>query len=71
MGARRPEGREANIDALTDAQLRPLAFMLTGGEVADCTVGAPLLEQLPDCEIVHADMGYDANAIRRQVENAA
>jgi hypothetical protein len=27
-----------------------------------------LLEQLPDCDILHADKGYDANAIRRQVE---
>jgi hypothetical protein len=42
--------------------------MLTGGQVADCTAGALLLEQLPDCDILHADKGYDANAIRRQVE---
>jgi hypothetical protein len=63
-----PKGREANIHALTDAQSRPLAFMLTGGQVADCTAGARLLEQLPDCEITHADKGDDANAIRRQLE---
>jgi transposase len=43
--------------------------MLTGGQVADCTAGAALLERLPDCEIVHGDKGYDANAIRRQVED--
>jgi transposase len=42
--------------------------MLTGGQVADCTAGAALLEQLPDCEILQGDKGYDANAIRRQVE---
>lgn len=42
--------------------------MLTGGNVADCTAGAMLLERLPDCEILHGDKGYDANAIRRQVE---
>ena len=42
--------------------------MLTGGQVADCTAGAALLERLPDCDILHADKGYDANAIRRQVE---
>jgi hypothetical protein len=46
-----PKDREANIHALTDAQSRPLAFMLTGGHVADCTASARLLEQLPDCEI--------------------
>jgi transposase len=43
--------------------------MLTGGQVADCTAGATLLEQLPDCDILHADKGYDANAIRHQVED--
>jgi IS5 family transposase len=39
--------------------------MLTGGNVADCTAGAALLERLPECEILHGDRGYDANAIRR------
>ena len=41
--------------------------MLTGGQVADCTAGAKLLEQLPDCDFLHADKGYDSNAIRQQV----
>jgi transposase len=43
--------------------------MLTGGQVADCTAGAALLDRLPDCDVLHADKGYDANAIRRQVED--
>lgn len=43
--------------------------MLSGGHVADCTAGAALLEHLPACDILHADKGYDANAIRRQVED--
>lgn len=30
--------------------------------------GAALLELLPACDILHVDKGYDANAIRRQVE---
>src|SRR3954466_13933746 len=42
--------------------------MLTGGQVADCTAGEALLERLPDCDILHADKGYDANAISQQVE---
>ncbi len=42
--------------------------MLTGGQVADCTAGAALNARLPDCQILHADKGYDANAIRRSVE---
>lgn len=61
-------GRTTKIHALTDAQCRPLAFMLTGGQIADCTAGAMLLEQLPERDILHADKGYDANALRRQVE---
>eukprot|EP01036_Dinobryon_divergens_P021249 gene21249-29180_t len=42
--------------------------MITGGQVADCSAGAALLERLPECDILHADKGYDANAIRRQIE---
>src|SRR5436305_7246593 len=60
--------RTTKIHALTDTQCRPFAFMLTGGQVADCTAGEVLLERLPDCDILHADKGYDANAIRQQVE---
>ena len=41
--------------------------MLTGGQVADCTAGSKLLEQLPDCKIVHADKGYDADGICRHI----
>ena len=44
--------------------------MLTGGQVADCTAGAELLARLPPCQILHADKGYDSNAIRSQVEQA-
>lgn len=42
--------------------------MLAGGQVADRPAGALLLERLPDCDILHADKGYDADAIRRKVE---
>ena len=41
---------------------------MTGGQAADCTAGALLLERLPACRILHADKGYDSDAIRRQVE---
>ena len=61
-------GRTTKIHALTDAECRPLSFTLTGGQVADCRAGAELLARLPPCEILHADKGYDSNAIRRQVE---
>jgi hypothetical protein len=43
--------------------------VLTGGQVADCTAGLLLLERLPACHLLlHADKGYDSDAIRRQVE---
>ena len=42
--------------------------MLTGGQVADCTAGAQLLERLPPCRILHGDKGYDTNAISHQIE---
>ena len=42
--------------------------MLTGGQVADCTAGELLLEQMPHASMLHGDKGYDSNAIRRQVE---
>ena len=61
-------GRTTKIHALTDQFCRPIAFLLTGGQVADCTAGTRLLEQLPACRILHADKGYDTDAIRRQVE---
>jgi hypothetical protein len=54
---------------LTDARCRHVAFMLTGGSVADCTAGAELLSKMPACVILHGDKGYDSDAIRRQVEN--
>jgi transposase len=61
-------GRTTKIHALTDAECRPIAFLLTGGQVADCTAGAVLLEEMPRSAILHADKGYDSDAIRRQVE---
>ena len=42
--------------------------MLTGGQVADCTAGDLLLEQMPSSPILHGDKGYDSNAIRRKIE---
>src|SRR3954451_13153500 len=60
-------GRTTKIHALTDRLCRPIAFLLTGGHVADCTAGALLLEQLPAARILHADKGYDSDAIRRQI----
>ena len=61
-------GRTTKIHTLTDAECRPVAFLLTGGQIADCTAGAVLLEEMPRSAILHGDKGYDSDAIRRQVE---
>ena len=64
--ARSRGGRTTKIHALTDAQCRPVAFMLTGGNVADCTAGAETccrtMRRLR--RLLHGDKGYDSDAIR-------
>ena len=61
-------GRTTKIHALTDRLCRPIAFLLTGGQVADCKAGLVLLERMPTCKVLHANKGYDTDAIRRQTE---
>src|SRR5579883_973402 len=60
-------GRTTKIHALTDEHCRPLAFLITGGNVADCTAAATLLDRLPKCAVVSGDKGYDAYALRKQI----
>jgi transposase len=47
---------------------RPITFLLTGGQVADCTAADLLLERMPKSPILLGDKGYDSNAIRHKVE---
>ena len=54
---------------MSDAQCRPVAFLLTGGQVADCTAADALLDLLPQSTILLGDKGYDSDAIRRKVED--
>jgi transposase len=62
-------GRTTKIHALTDHVCRPVAFLLTGGQVADCTAADTLLEQMPPATIVHGDKGYDSNAVRQKIKS--
>lgn len=62
-------GRTTKIHALTDTLCRSLAFLLTGGQVADCTAADTLLDALPQTDILHGDKGYDSNAVRRKIES--
>src|SRR5687768_1790740 len=66
LGAR--GGRSTKIHALTDDLCRPIAFMLTGRQVADCEAAKHLLELLPAARVLHGDKGYDTDLIRRRVE---
>lgn len=61
-------GRTTKIHALTDTACRPIAFLLTGGQVAGCTAADQLLDQLTAADLVHGDKGYDTNAVRRKIE---
>jgi transposase len=54
---------------LTDGFCRPLAFLLTGGQVADCIAADTLLELMPATALLQGDKGYDSDAVRRKIES--
>jgi transposase len=56
--------RTTKIHVLIDLAGRPLAFRLTGGNVADITVAAPLLEGAAASARLIGDKGYDADHLR-------
>lgn len=62
-------GRTTKIHALIDAQGRPLAFRLTGGNVADIDVAAPLLCGTAPSAWLIGDKGYDADHLRTLLES--
>ncbi|NPU26848.1 IS5 family transposase [Bradyrhizobium sp. LMG 8443] len=61
-------GRNSKLHALTDGEGRPLRFLLTGGQVADCRAVDVLLNDLAAGTIVLGDKAYDSNAIRDLIE---
>jgi transposase len=52
---------------LADALGRPLRFVVTGGQVNDCTQADRLLENV-ETEHVIADKGYDSEGVLRKIE---
>jgi transposase len=60
---RSPGGLTTKIHALVDARGRPLCFLLTPGQAADCRQAPALLEG-PAFEQLIGDRGYDTNALR-------
>jgi transposase len=55
------------IHLLSNALGQPLDFVVTAGQVADCTQALPLLGERK-AEAVLADKGYDADAIVPRIE---
>lgn len=59
-------GLNTKIHAIVGKDLRPVAFLLSAGNVDDCTEAVPLLKLLPglkDCDIL-ADKAYGTKEIR-------
>jgi transposase len=54
---------------LIDHAGRPLAFRLTGGNIADITVAAPLLCQRAPSAWLIDDKGYDADHLRALLDS--
>jgi len=56
-------GFSCKVHAVCDAHGLPLKFILTGGQVADCTQAIPLLENV-NADAALADKAYDTNELR-------
>jgi transposase len=57
------------IHTLTDAQGRPLRFILTGGQAHDSTAAADLLAGHTTTAVI-ADKAYDSNQLRELIGDA-
>ena len=61
-------GNTTKIHLAVDAYGLPIEFLITGGEVNDCTAAPELIAKLPHAEVIVADKGYDSERIREQIE---
>jgi len=62
-------GLTTKIHTLTDAQGRPLRFILTAGQAHDCTTAAELLANRAPAGVI-ADKAYDTNDLRELIAAA-
>ena len=62
-------GLTTKIHTLTDAQGRPLRFILTAGQAHDCTTAAELLADRAPAGVI-ADKAYDTNDLRELIAAA-
>ncbi|WP_408886837.1 IS5 family transposase [Lichenicola cladoniae] len=61
-------GRTSKIHALANAQGKPIAFVLTPGNIADISVAATLLDDVAPPMRLLADKAYDADHFRKPLE---
>lgn len=57
-------GMSTKPQAITDANGRPLRFLMSAGQVSDYTGAAALVSDLPKTQWLLADQGYDADRFR-------
>lgn len=62
-------GRTTKIHALIDGAGRPLAFRLSGGNIADIVLAAPLLQATAASAWLIGDKGYDADHLRALLDS--
>lgn len=62
-------GLTSKIHLAVDAHGLPLSFVLTGGDVNDCTAAPELIRMQSDAQILIADKGYDSERIRQLSES--
>ena len=57
------------LHAVTDAEGRPIRFFMSAGQVSDYTGAAALLDTLPQADWLLADRGYDADWLRKALQD--
>ena len=57
------------LHAVTDAKGRPIRFFMSAGQVSDYTGAAALLDSLPQADWFLADQGYDADWLRKALQD--
>ena len=62
-------GLTTKIHCVVDARGLPLSFHLTPGQAADCPAATHLLGHLGHKDILLADKAYDADWLRRKIED--
>ncbi|RVT89298.1 IS5 family transposase [Rhodovarius crocodyli] len=67
-GSRPRGGRTSKVHAVANAQGRPLAFVLTPGNIADISVAATLLGGIATPRRLLADKAYDVDHLRQPLE---